>query len=84
MNDFVRQIAGPWRVALTAVLVAAVSAPAVAAQEEGTTKLRGMVFDSTEMSVLAGARVAVMGTTVTGQTNQQARCSIGLRDIVFT
>jgi len=43
------------------------------AQGEGTAELRGIVFDSTEMKALAGARVAVMGTSATGVTDGSGR-----------
>lgn len=75
MSDLARQmIHGGWRTALVAVLLTAVSTPALAGQEEeGSATLQGVVFDSTEMKVLPGARVAVMGTTVTGRTDEGGR-----------
>ena len=48
-------------------------APGALAQDGGTAQLRGVVFDSTAMGALAGARVAVFGTNVTGQTDADGR-----------
>jgi len=38
--------------------------------QEGSATLRGVVFDSTTMSVLSGARVAVMGTAASGLADE--------------
>jgi hypothetical protein len=46
---------------------------AAAGQAEGTAVLRGAVFDSTSMQVLAGARVAVIGTNAVGETDGSGR-----------
>lgn len=55
----------------------AVAAPAAAgAQEEGTAKLTGVVFDSTSMEALAGARVAVLGTSAVGTTDAHGRFAL--------
>lgn len=58
-------------VALLVALVAGVSA-----QSEGSAMLRGVVMDSTEMRVLPGARVAVMGTSATGETDSEGRFAL--------
>ena len=44
---------------------------AAVAQVDGTASLRGAVFDSTSMEPLAGARVAVIGTSAVGETDEQ-------------
>ncbi len=46
---------------------------ALEAQSEGTARLSGVVFDSTSMGVLAGARVAVIGTNAAGGTDASGR-----------
>ncbi|MDH3271308.1 MAG: carboxypeptidase regulatory-like domain-containing protein [Gemmatimonadota bacterium] len=62
-----------WRAAAVAALWVAISATQAFAQSEPPATLRGLVFDSTSMEALAGARVAVMGTTVTGETDAAGR-----------
>jgi len=52
---------------------AAVFSFPAAAQDAGSASLRGVVFDSTSMVPLAGARVAVIGTNVIGATNGAGR-----------
>jgi hypothetical protein len=42
-------------------------------QAAGTATLQGAVFDSTSMAVLAGARVAVIGTNAVGETDASGR-----------
>lgn len=64
-----RRIVAMWALAMVTLFGAA----ATAAAQEGTARLRGVVFDSTEMRVLAGARVAVLGTTVVGETDAEGR-----------
>ncbi len=54
-----------------------VAVSGVSAQGEGTAVLQGTVFDSTSMSVLAGARVAVMGTSAIGETDEAGRFRLG-------
>lgn len=61
--------------AAVALLSLTHAAPA-ASQENGTAALRGVVFDSTRMEALSGARVAVMGTTVTGTTGEDGRFAL--------
>lgn len=62
------------RVATLAVAIATMlGAGGLSAQGEGTARLRGIVFDSTEMKPLANARVAVMGTSALGATDAQGR-----------
>lgn len=60
------------RALVLALLVGAGPAQALHGQA-GTARLRGMVFDSTEMRVLGGARVAVLGTTVSGDTDDDGK-----------
>jgi len=56
-----------------AVFLALAGAAPVAQAQEGSAVLRGVVFDSTTMSVLPGASVAVMGTMATGRADDQGR-----------
>ena len=60
---------------LGTVLLLLASAAAGAAQEavRGDGRLRGLVFDSTTMKPLPGARVVVLGTTVTGWSGDDGR-----------
>lgn len=44
-----------------------------AAAQAGSARLTGVVFDSTEMRTLSGARVAVLGTNVVGDSDQEGR-----------
>lgn len=44
-----------------------------AGAQENAATLRGVVFDSTEMRALPGARVAVLGTEVAGDTDAEGR-----------
>ena len=46
-------------------------------QGQGTATVRGVVFDSTSMSTLAGARVAVLGTTALGDTDANGNFIVG-------
>lgn len=65
-----------WSTVAAMVLITAagfVLAGDVAGQGEGTAVLQGMVFDSTGMTPLAGARVAVMGTNAVGETDESGR-----------
>lgn len=58
------------------VLVAGLawSAPGAAqAGSEGSATVSGMVFDSTEMKPLGGARVAVLGTNAVGEADDDGR-----------
>lgn len=43
------------------------------AEGQADARLKGLVFDSTEMRALPGARVAVLGTTVAGDTDSDGR-----------
>lgn len=58
-----------------AIALAYVGVPAqtVEGQGEGTAVINGVVFDSTTMGPLAGARVAVIGTSALGQTDSEGR-----------
>jgi len=68
MRDFVKTFR--LRGAACLAVAWALSTPTGAAgQSEGTSALRGMVFDSTSMRVLAGARVAVIGTNSMVETD---------------
>lgn len=49
------------------------------AQSSGTAVLSGVVFDSTTMTTLEGARVAVMGTSAMGESDASGRFT--LRDV---
>ncbi|GMV07054.1 MAG: hypothetical protein AMXMBFR53_33290 [Gemmatimonadota bacterium] len=61
-----------WAALLLAVVWTAVAA-ASAMGQQGTARIRGVVYDSTEMKALAGARVAVLGTSVAGDTDGEGR-----------
>lgn len=65
---------------LAGLVAAAAVVPLVplAAQDgqEGTAALVGLVYDSTSMKPLPGARVAVIGTTVTGDADESGRFSL--------
>jgi len=54
----------------------AVPAGAAYAQAEGTALLHGTVYDSTAMQSLAGARVAVIGTSIAGESDGAGRYAI--------
>ncbi len=59
--------------ALLTGVVVALGAPGVAAQDTGSAVLTGLVYDSTAMSVLEGARLAVLGTSVQGVSDAEGR-----------
>ncbi|MDX1645561.1 MAG: carboxypeptidase regulatory-like domain-containing protein [Longimicrobiales bacterium] len=69
-----RTVNWPWTGVV--VVLTGLTAMAASAQENGTAVLQGMVFDSTRMEALSGARVAVMGTTVTGATDADGRFTL--------
>ena len=73
-NASLRILARGGRIAL-AILVsgAGVARNADAQDGSGTAVLRGVVFDSTEMKALPGARVAVLGTTVMADADAYGR-----------
>ncbi|MEM7416109.1 MAG: carboxypeptidase regulatory-like domain-containing protein [Gemmatimonadota bacterium] len=73
MNDLVRTRLGALVGALLAV--ASVWMPTSVEAQMGT--LQGVVFDSTAMEPLAGARVAVLGTNAVGQTDVDGRFVLG-------
>lgn len=58
-----------WALTTVGVLLAAGGAGA----QEGAGRLKGVVFDSTEMRHLPGARVAVLGTSVAGDSDGEGR-----------
>lgn len=70
MNQFVKRCFGV-TVLMATIFVGLTTE--VSAQSEGSAVLRGVVLDSTQMRVLPGARVAVMGTSATGETDGQGR-----------
>ncbi len=47
--------------------------PALVAGQDGSATVSGMVFDSTEMKALSGARVAVLGTSAVGEADDSGR-----------
>jgi hypothetical protein len=57
--------------------VTLVFVPQSEVQGQGTATVRGVVFDSTSMSTLAGARVAVLGTTALGDTDANGNFIVG-------
>jgi hypothetical protein len=59
-----------WGLVLAAVMAVA-SGPVEA--QTGSARLLGIVFDSTEMRALSGARVAVLGTSVVGESDADGR-----------
>jgi len=54
---------GRWPRTALAMVMGACLTPCVSAAQGGTASLKGMVFDSTAMEPLGGARVAVLGTS---------------------
>ncbi len=56
-----------------AALCAATSRDLAAQSDSGTATLHGVVFDSTEMKPLGGARVAVLGTTAMADADAEGR-----------
>lgn len=56
-----------------AAVIAWLLAASSALAQDGTARLRGLVFDSTEMRPLPGARVAVLGTSVAGDADATGR-----------
>ena len=73
MKGFRVQSMGIFAVFVLATTGFLAGAPDALAQEAGSAQLRGVVFDSTSMEVLAGARVAVFGTSATGETDAAGR-----------
>ena len=51
-------------------------AAAQATGQQGTARLTGVVFDSTAMNALPGARVAVLGTNVMGDADADGRFNL--------
>ena len=59
---------------LATATLAGAPASAWAVQQEGAAAVvTGMVFDSTEMTALSGARVAVLGTSAVGEADKTGR-----------
>jgi hypothetical protein len=73
MNTFATRRAGVRVATLMIALGAAMGSTDASAQGEGTVNVRGVVFDSTEMKPLVGARVAIIGTNAAGSTDAQGR-----------
>ena len=69
MTELVRNGVGALLLMGLGTTGALVDALELSAQGEGTALLRGIVFDSTSMKALPGARVAVIGTNATGLTD---------------
>lgn len=69
----VQRLGGRGMAVVLAVGLVLAGATSIAQAQEGSATLRGLVFDSTTMSPLPGARVAVMGTMATGTTDEQGR-----------
>jgi CarboxypepD_reg-like domain/Carboxypeptidase regulatory-like domain/TonB-dependent Receptor Plug Domain len=67
--------AGPLRLWVGCIIAASVI-PAAAMAQDGTASLRGVVFDSTSMAPLGGARVAVLGTTAATNADADGRFEI--------
>lgn len=63
-----------WGARIAAIAAMLFSAGDGAAQEPA--RLQGTVFDSTTMSVLSGARVAVIGTMATGASDEDGRFAL--------
>jgi len=73
MKSFVKQgmrVCGAVVCATAALFVCGTD---VVAQDGGSARLSGVVFDSTSMEVLVGARVAVFGTNAAGETDENGR-----------
>lgn len=68
-----------WRALNITALALAMSTIGVSAQDASTSALAGLVYDSTAMEPLSGARVAVMGTSAVGTTDEGGRFL--LRDV---
>ncbi len=58
---------------LACALGVALGVPEAASAQVGSAVVRGVVFDSTEMKPLEGARVAVLGTNAVGATDSEGR-----------
>lgn len=76
MKVLTTAVRGTRAIAMGVAAVLLVSA-GLRAQDEGTAVLQGIVFDSTEMKLLAGARVAVIGTNAMVETDDQGRFRLG-------
>lgn len=67
---------GAWFAAAVVVAGSSIPAGAMHAQAVGTALLHGTVYDSTAMQSLPGARVAVIGTSIAGQSDGEGRFAI--------
>ncbi|MGD8319113.1 MAG: carboxypeptidase regulatory-like domain-containing protein [Gemmatimonadota bacterium] len=79
MNGMKHRMAARVARSLTMVAIFAALVVAGAEAQQGTATLRGVVFDSTEMKALPGARVAVLGTHA--MTNADSTGRFELTDI---
>jgi carboxypeptidase family protein len=73
MSELARHRLASWVIAAAAVLGSLVLPTGGYAQNPGDASVRGVVFDSTSMQPLAGARVAVIGTSTMGLTDDSGR-----------
>jgi len=76
MSELARHIRTTGVAVATLLGVGLLGSPGAAQQAEGSATLEGVVFDSTSMETLSGARVAVMGTTVTGASDEDGRFTL--------
>ena len=75
MRQFLERTRLGGAAAAVALLASSAFSPALEAQA-GSAVLEGLVFDSTSMQPLAGARVAVMGTSAIGESDAEGRFRI--------
>jgi Carboxypeptidase regulatory-like domain len=73
MSELARHRLASGVIAAAAVLGSLVLPTGGYAQNPGDASVRGVVFDSTSMQPLAGARVAVIGTSTMGLTDDSGR-----------
>jgi len=79
MSDKLGNRRTAFRATLWAVAAITLAGSGAAAQDQPTSALAGLVFDSTAMAPLAGANVAVLGTSAIGTTDESGRFL--LRDV---
>lgn len=77
MNELMKQKYSVLLVMALAGVAVFASARVALAQGEGTATLEGVIFDSTSMSVLSGARIAVLGTSAAGDADESGRFHLG-------
>lgn len=76
MKKLMKQEMGGFATVACATVAFFACATGVFAQDEATARLTGVVYDSTAMEVLVGARVAVFGTSATGETDAAGRFTL--------